>query len=82
MRRRMCGIMKKAAAVCMAFALTLAMITFSAGTVSAAETDAAATETASAEEDSGRDSNTLFALMAVITGTAVYAALRSWRNRR
>ena len=81
MKRRMRKIMKKAAAVCMAFALTLAIFTLTAGTVSAAETDAAATETASAEEDSDQ-SGTLFAVMAVITGTAVYAVLRSWRNRR
>ena len=79
MRRRMKKLMKKMAAVCMALALTLAMFTLTAGTVSAAETDAAATETASAEEDSDH-SGTLFAVMAVITGTAVYAALRSRRR--
>ncbi len=79
MRRRMHRIMKKAAAVCMAFALALAMAGFSAGTVFAAEPDAASEGTASAENDSGH-SNTLFAVMAVITGTAVYAVLRSRRK--
>lgn len=37
MRRRMKKLMKKMAAVCMALALTLAMVPFSAGPVSAVE---------------------------------------------
>ena len=64
MRRRMKKLMKKMAAVCMALALTLAMVLFSAGPVSAVEAA----------------SGTLFAVMAVITGTAVYAVLRSRRR--
>ena len=77
MKRRMRKIMKKAAAVCMAFALTLAIFTLTAGTVSAVE--AASGDAVSAEEDSDH-SGTLFAVMAVITGTAVYAVLRNRRR--
>ena len=77
MRRRMKKLMKKMAAVCMALALTLAMVPFSAGPVSAVE--AASGDTVSAEEDSDH-SGTLFAVMAVVTGTAVYAVLRSRRR--
>ena len=77
MRRRMKKLMKKMAAVCMALALTLAMVLFSAGPVSAVE--AASGDTVSAEEDSDH-SGTLFAVMAVVAGTAVCAVLRSRRR--